>query len=165
MYWGLHHILKQMGSLVFVAAWGICSRSMWDLVPRPETEPGPLHWERGVLATGPPGSPSSTVFDNSHKRRKETRVRPHCMSWHWLSPLQCQSLSRVRLFVTPWTVARWAPLSMGFSRQEYGSGLPFLSPGGSSQPRDRTQVSRIASGLFANWATREATESSLLVFN
>ena len=38
-------------------------------------------------------------------------------------------LSRVRLFVTPWTVAHQAPLSMGFSRQEYGSGLPFPSPG------------------------------------
>ena len=38
-------------------------------------------------------------------------------------------LSRVRLFVTPWTVARQAPLSMGFSRQEYQSGLPFPSPG------------------------------------
>ena len=32
-------------------------------------------------------------------------------------------------FVTPWTVARQAPLSMGFSRQEYWSGLPFPSPG------------------------------------
>ena len=40
-----------------------------------------------------------------------------------------KSLSRVRLFATPWTVARQAPLSMGFSRQEYWSGLPFPSPG------------------------------------
>ena len=32
-------------------------------------------------------------------------------------------------FVTPWTVARQAPLSVGFSRQKYGSGLPFPSPG------------------------------------
>ena len=32
-------------------------------------------------------------------------------------------------FTTPWTVARQAPLSMGFSRQEYWSGLPFPSPG------------------------------------
>ena len=38
-------------------------------------------------------------------------------------------LSRVRLFVTPWTVAHQAPPSMGFSRQEYWSGLPFPSPG------------------------------------
>ena len=37
-------------------------------------------------------------------------------------------LSRVRFFATPWTVACQAPLSMGFSRQEYWSGLPFPSP-------------------------------------
>ena len=36
-----------------------------------------------------------------------------------------RSLSRVRLFATPWTVAYQAPPSMGFSRQEYWSGLPF----------------------------------------
>ena len=40
-----------------------------------------------------------------------------------------KSLSRVRLFATPWTVAYQAPLSMGFSRQEYWSGLPFPSAG------------------------------------
>ena len=39
-----------------------------------------------------------------------------------------KSLSRVRLFATPWTVAHQAPPSMGFSRQEYWSGLPFPSP-------------------------------------
>ena len=37
--------------------------------------------------------------------------------------------SHVRLFVTPWTVACQAPLSVGFSRQEYWNGLPFPSPG------------------------------------
>ena len=40
-----------------------------------------------------------------------------------------QSLSHVRLFATPWTIAHQAPMSMGFSRQEYRSGLPFPSPG------------------------------------
>ena len=40
-----------------------------------------------------------------------------------------KSLSRVRLFATPWTVAYQAPPSMGFSRQGYWSGLPFPSPG------------------------------------
>ena len=39
-----------------------------------------------------------------------------------------KSLSRARLFATLWTVAYQAPLSMGFSRQEYWSGLPFPSP-------------------------------------
>ena len=37
--------------------------------------------------------------------------------------------------VTPWTGARQAPLSMGFSRQEYWSGLPFPSPGDLPDPR------------------------------
>ena len=45
-----------------------------------------------------------------------------------------KSLSCVQLFVTPWTVAYQAPLSMGFSRQEYWNGLPFLSPGDLPDP-------------------------------
>ena len=43
-------------------------------------------------------------------------------------------LSCVQLFVTPWTVAYKAPPSMGFSRQEYWSGLPFPSPGDLPDP-------------------------------
>ena len=39
-----------------------------------------------------------------------------------------QMLGHIWLFVTPWTVAHQAPLSMGFSRQEYWSGLPFPPP-------------------------------------
>ena len=46
-----------------------------------------------------------------------------------------KSLSHVRIFATPWTVAYQTPPSMGFSRQEYWSGLPFLSPGVLSNPR------------------------------
>ena len=42
--------------------------------------------------------------------------------------VKVKSLSHVRLFGTPWTVAYQASLSMGFSRQEYWSGLPFPSP-------------------------------------
>ena len=45
-----------------------------------------------------------------------------------------KSLNRVRLFVTLWTVARQAPLSMGFFRQEYWSRLPFPSPGDLPNP-------------------------------
>ena len=43
--------------------------------------------------------------------------------------VKAKSLSRVRLFAAPWTVAYQASPSMGFSRQEYWSGLPFPSPG------------------------------------
>ena len=45
-----------------------------------------------------------------------------------------KSLSHVQLFATPWTVAQQAPPSMGFSRQEYWSGLPFPSPGSLPNP-------------------------------
>ena len=47
---------------------------------------------------------------------------------------QEKSLSRVRLFATPWTVAYQAPSSMEFSRLEYWSGLPFPSPGDLPNP-------------------------------
>ena len=47
---------------------------------------------------------------------------------------EVKSLSRVRLFANLWTVAQQAPQSMGFSRQEYWSGLPFPSPGDLPDP-------------------------------
>ena len=52
--------------------------------------------------------------------------------------------SQVQLSVTPWTVVRQAPLSMGCSRQEYWSRLPCPPPGGSSRPRDWNCISYIS---------------------
>ena len=107
-------------------------------------------------------------------------------AWKW--KVKVKLLSRVRLFTTPWTAAYQAPPSMGFSRQEYWSGVPLPSQScptlcnpmdytvngilqarilewaafpfsrGSSQPRDWTQVSRIAGGFLSSWATRKAQE-------
>ena len=48
--------------------------------------------------------------------------------------VKVKSLSRVRLFVTPWTVAHQASPSMEFSRHEYWGGLPFPSPGDLPDP-------------------------------
>ena len=90
------------------------------------------------------------------------------LCWHGLLVFVCKgfhlsdecvsalSLSHIQLLASLWTVACQAPLSMGFSRQGYWSGEPFPSPGGSSQPRDRTWVSCIAGGFFTIWAIREA---------
>ena len=47
-------------------------------------------------------------------------------AWKW--KVKVKSLSRARLFTTPWTAAHQAPPSMGFSRQEYWSGVPLSSP-------------------------------------
>ena len=52
----------------------------------------------------------------------------------WIRLSEVKSLSRVQLFATPWTVAYQAPRSMGFSRQEYWSGLPFPPPGDLPNP-------------------------------
>ena len=57
-------------------------------------------------------------------------------------------LSHIRLFATPWTVARQAPLSMEFSRQEYWNGLPFPSPGDLPDPGIKPVSPALAGGFF-----------------
>ena len=67
--------------------------------------------------------------------------------------------SRVQLFLPPWTVARQAPLSMGFSRQEYWSGLPVLPPGDlpdSGTEPESLMSPALAGRFFTTNATWEA---------
>ena len=52
------------------------------------------------------------------------------------------------LFVTPWTLACQAPLTMGFTRQEYWSGLPFLSPGDVLDPGIKHVSPTLVGGFF-----------------
>ena len=84
----------------------------------------------------------SVVFDSVRPHRQQPTRLPHPwdslgkntgVGYHFL--LQCmkvksqsESLSCVRLLATPWTAAHQAPASMGFSRQEYWSGVPSPSP-------------------------------------
>ena len=79
--------------------------------------------------TGP--VPKGTNSSESKKERKKVK-----------------SLSRVRLFVTPWTVTYQAPPSMGSSRQEYWSGLPFPSPGDLPDPGIKPASPALAAGFF-----------------
>ena len=58
-------------------------------------------------------------------------------------------LSHIPLFATLWTVAHQVPLSMGFLRQEYWSGLPFPSPGDLPNPGIKPLSSALAGGFFA----------------
>ena len=55
-------------------------------------------------------------------------IYTHIHIYIYMKWSEVKSLSRVRLFATPWTVTYQAPPSLGFSRQEYWSGLPFPSP-------------------------------------
>ena len=59
---------------------------------------------------------------------KNTRVGCHFLLQGMKVKSERESLSRVRLFTTPWTAAYQTPPSMGFSRQEYRSGVPLPSP-------------------------------------
>ena len=75
---------------------------------------------------------------------------------------QCAKLlSHVRLFVTPWTVALQAPLSMGFSRREYWSGLPCPPPGDLADPRSEP-VSLTSPALAGRFSTARATWKALV---
>ena len=65
------------------------------------------------------------------------------------------SLSRVLLFATPWTGTLQAPLSMEIFQARILEWVAMPSSRGSSQPRDRTRISRIAGGFFIVSATRE----------
>ena len=70
--------------------------------------------------------------------------------------------SHVRLFATLWTVARQAPLSMGFSRQDYWSGLPFPSQGDLPNPGIKP-TSLLSPALAGGFFTASATWEALFV--
>ena len=69
----------------------------------------------------PPGSPVPGILQT---RTLEWVAISFSNEWKW----KVKSLSGVQLLATPWTTAYQAPPSMGFSRQEYSSGVPLLSP-------------------------------------
>ena len=71
----------------------------------------------------PPGSPVPGILQ---ARTLEWVAISFSNAWKW--KVEVKSLSRVWLFTAPWTAAHQAPPSMGFSRQEYRSGVPLPSP-------------------------------------
>ena len=102
---------------------------------------GSWRWEADLILTGCGWRPRETANSDS----LWISVWPCCMLHIHICILKmhacvhAQSLSRVRLFATPWPVDCQPPLSMGFSWQEPWSGLPFPTPE-DSQPRDWTHV-------------------------
>ena len=70
--------------------------------------------------------PGSSVHGILQERTLEWAAISSSNTWKW--KVKVKSLSRVRLLATPWTAAYQAPPSMGFSRQEYWSGVPLPSP-------------------------------------
>ena len=129
----------------FFFSWPHCVASR-ILISQPGIKPVPLHWECGVLTAKPtaaaaakslqscptlcdpidgtpPGSPIPGILQ---ARTLEWVAISFSNAWKW--KVKVKLLSRVRLLVTPGTAAYQAPPPMGFSRQEYWSGVPLPSP-------------------------------------
>ena len=92
----------------------------------------------------PTGSPVPGILQ---ARTMEWVAISFSNAWKW--KVKGKSLSRVQLLATPWTAAYQAPLSMGFSRQEYCSGMPLPSPRRQGH-LSRTQIKILGSGLSLN---------------
>ena len=88
--------------------------------------------------------PRDSYTEWSQKEKNKYHALTHVLS--------CSATSSS---VTLWTMVHQAPLSIGFSRQEYWSQQPFLSPGDLPKPRDQIQVSCLEGRFFTIWAIRE----------
>ena len=94
---------------------------MWDTAAAKSLRSCPTLCES--IDVSPPGSPTPGILQ---ARTLEWVAISFSNAWKWKGKVK--SLSRVRLIVTPWTAAYQSPPSMGFSRQEYWSGVPLPSP-------------------------------------
>ena len=142
----------------------ICHALFQGIVPTQRPNPHLLwllNWHAGSLPLVPPaakslqsyltlcdpieGSPSgSPVPGILQARTLEWVAISFSNVWKW--KVKVKSLSRVRLFATPWTAAYQAPPSMGFSRQKYWSGVPFPSPSATYMIPNKKKVTSV-------WAT------------
>ena len=95
---------------------------------------------------GFPGSPDGRVHLQCRRPGFNPWVRK--ILWRKERLPTAVVLSHVQLFATPWTVARKAPVSMEFSRQEFWSGLPFPSPGDLPDPGTKPKPPALAGRFF-----------------
>ena len=92
--------------------------------------------------------------DTCWSSKKDKTLRKQMITFSPKVKVKVLVISHVQLFVTPWTVAHQAPLSMGFSRQEYWSGLPCSLPGDLPHPgfEPTSLMSHVPIGrFFTTW--------------
>ena len=109
----------------------------------------------------PPGSPVPGILQ---ARTPEWVAISFSNAWKW--KVKVKSLSRVRVLATPWTAAHQAPLSMGFSRQEYQSGVPLPSlirrwhhPYGRKWRRTKEPLDESERGEWQSWLKAQHSEN------
>ena len=126
------------------------------------------------IDSSPPGSPVPGILQ---ARTLEWIAISFSNEWKW--EVKVKSLSCVQLLATPWTAAHHAPQSMGFSRQEYWSGVPLPSPmtnlDSILKSRDvtlPTKVCLVITMIFLvvmygceNWTIKKLSTKELMLFN
>ena len=115
------------GSSWFTYCWSLAWRILYITLPAcPAAASSKLLQSCPTLCEPIEGSPpGSAVPRILQARTLEWVAISFSNAWKW--KVKVKSLSHVQLFATPWTAAHQAPPSMGFSRQEYWSGVPPLS--------------------------------------
>ena len=138
--------------------------SPWQM--RRMTPTGRQHWSCCQAEQTTASSPTLQPFQANEKPETHRAQVLSCpWPWaRWVGKWKCQSLSHVWPFVTPWTVAHQAPLSMGFSGQEYYSGLPHSPPGKllnpGREPKSLMSPELAGGGFFTTSTTWEASQWS-----
>ena len=121
---------------------------------------------QGRLPTAAPslGSRACKILEEQMNRARSKQKPQRCVcKYPWAAVVE--SLSCVQLFVTPWTVAHQAPLSMGFSRQEYWSGLPFPPPRDLPNPGIEPSSPALASRFFTTEPAGKPTPGQSIGLN
>ena len=108
------------------------------------------------MDVSPPGSPVPGILQ---ARTLEWVASSFSNAWKW--KVKVKSLSRVRLVATPWIAAYQAPLSMGFSRQKYWSGLPAIYLGVSKRASLVAQMVKNPPTMQETWVRSLGWEDPL----
>ena len=166
--WNLASVLGSIGDYGALTPWGPIPSWSHQGPHHPLTSTCPCHawaghllfshcccccWVASVVSDSvrphrqqPPGSPVPGILQ---ARILEWVSISFSSAWKW--KVKVKSLSRVRLLATSWTAAHQAPPSMGFSRQEYWSGVPLPSPKNEASGTHKYQKVRFLSQLIQAW--------------
>ena len=123
-------------------SWNGFHSLLQEIFPTQGSNPGLLHWQVDSLLSEPPGNSRHILLVKQSPRpdSKGGNVNSYTLigvqgSYYVPGCCCCYLVTQSCLTLCdPWTVARQAPLSVGFCRQEYWSGLPFPSPGDLPDP-------------------------------
>ena len=110
------------------------------------------------LDGSPPGSPVPGILQ---ARTLEWVAMSFSNAWKW--KVKVKSLSHVWLLATPWTAAHQAPPSMGFSRQEYWSGVPLPSPNQLTKKMKTLKNGEVKQSSGINWSFTGKSVNHLVI--